>query len=67
MQTLADLLNSAEGLTFLESEGVFVEQQGFKDRLRRPVKPNLADDFHTDNTKLICSGQQIYVDYQQSV
>ncbi len=67
MQTLADLLNSAEGLSFLESEGVYVEQQGFKDRLRRPVKPNLADDFHTDNTKLICSGQQIYVDYQQSV
>jgi hypothetical protein len=67
VQTLADLLNSAEGLTFLESEGVFVEQQGFKDQLRSPVKPNLADDFHSANTKLICSGQQIYVDYQQSV
>jgi hypothetical protein len=67
VQTLADLLNSAEGLTFLESEGVFVEQQGFKDELRRPIKSNLADELHTDNTRLVCSGQQIYVDYQQSV
>ena len=67
MQTLADLLNSAEGLTFLESEGVFVEQQGFTDEFRRPIKSNLADELHTDNTRLVCSGQQIYVDYQQSV
>jgi len=67
VQTLADLLNSAEGLTFLESHSVFVEQQQFKDQLRTPAKPNLAGDFDTENTKLVCSGQQIYVDYQQSV
>jgi hypothetical protein len=67
VQTLADLLNSAEGLTFLESEGVYVEQQAFKDHLRRPAKTNLADEFHTDDRYLVCSGQQVYVDYQQSV
>jgi hypothetical protein len=67
LQTLADLLNSAEGLAFLESEGVFIEQRAFKDRLRKPAKANLADEFHADNTYLVCSGQQVYVDYQQSV
>jgi hypothetical protein len=67
VQSLADLLNSDEGLSFLESEGVFVEQRRFEDQLRTPAKPNLADDLDTEDTKLVCSGQQIYVDYQQSV
>ena len=66
MQTLTDLVNTVEGLHFLEKEGVFTNQQDFKGQLERPIKSNLADDLGT-NKKLICSGQQIYVDYQQSV
>jgi len=67
MQTLSDLLNSTEGLNFLESKGVYVKQAPFKDHMKTPVKPDLADDFGTGDTKLVCSGQQIYVDYRHSV
>jgi hypothetical protein len=67
MQTLMDVLNSADGVSFLESKGVFVDLQDFKDQLKTPAKPNLADDIGAANTKLVCSGQQIYVDYRHSV
>jgi hypothetical protein len=67
MQTLMDVLNSAEGVSFLESKGVFVDPQDFKDQLKTPAKPHLADDMGAANTKLVCSGQQIYVDYRHSV
>lgn len=67
MQTLIDLLNSNEGLRFLKSEGVFVNRQPFMDQLKMPVNLGLADDLGVKNRKLICSGQQIYVDYRQSV
>jgi hypothetical protein len=66
MQTLKDLTNTVEGLRFLESEGVLTSQQEFMSRLNKPVKPNLADDLSPDK-KLVCSGQQVYVDYRQSV
>jgi hypothetical protein len=66
MQTLTDLTNTIEGLRFLESEGVFRVQQEFVDQLKRPVKSKLADDLGA-NKKLVCSGQQVYVDYRQSV
>jgi hypothetical protein len=67
MQTLMDVLNSADGVSFLESKGVFVDLQDFKDQLKTPAKPNLADDVGAANAKLVCSGQQIYVDYRHSV
>ena len=62
-----DLLDSAEGLYFLESEGVSVTQQNFKDRLKMPTRPDVAGLFGKEKTKLVCSGQQVYVDYRQSV
>lgn len=67
MQTLADLLNSSDGLRFLESKGVFVNQKQFKEQLKVPVSPDLADQFGVKDRKLVCSGQQVYVDYHQSV
>jgi hypothetical protein len=69
MQTVLDLLDKPESLRFLESEGVFITQKDFKDQLEKPVNPFLADQLGIDieNRKLVCSGQQIYVDYQQSV
>ena len=67
MQTLADLLNSSDGVSFLESKGVFMDPRKFKDQLMPPFRPGLADHFGVQDKKLVCSGQQIYVDYHQSV
>ena len=67
MQTLADLLNSSEGLSFLESKGIFIDQKQFKDQLQAPTRSDLVDHFGVGGRKLICSGQQVYVDYHQSV
>jgi hypothetical protein len=67
MQALANLLSSSDGLRFLESKGVFVDPKQFKDQLNAPAKPDLAEYFGIEGRKLVCSGQQIYVDYQHSV
>ncbi len=67
MQTLTDLLNSAEGRHFLEAKGVFGSQESFIEQLKLPLKPNLALDLGAEKAKLLCSGQQVYVDYHQSV
>jgi hypothetical protein len=67
MQTLRDLLNSVQGRRFLETNGVYAIQSEFKAHLQRPVNQKLAAERGQDNKKLICSGQQIYVDYRQSV
>jgi hypothetical protein len=67
MQTLADLLNLSDGLSFLESKGVFISPKQFKEQLKHPTSPDLAHHFGMEDRKLICSGQQLYVDYHQSV
>ncbi len=67
MKKLVDLLNTTEGLHFLNSEGVFADQHDFKAQLRFPVQSNLVDELGIEDKKLVCSGQQLYVDYQQSV
>ena len=67
MQSLAELMNSAEGLSLLETRGVFVHQDAFKRRLRVPPESALAVMLGSNNTPLICSGQQVYIDYTQSV
>jgi hypothetical protein len=67
VRALNDLLNTNEGLVFLEAEGVHVDRQTFIDQLRVPLRPDLASDLGADQAKLVCSGQQIYVDYRQSV
>lgn len=67
MQALADFLNSTERRRFLESNGVFVDRQAFEEQLQLPVKSDLAAELNRPNKKLICSGQQIYVDYRRSV
>lgn len=66
MKSLTELVNSTAGLSYLESKGVFIDQGKFKDQLETPTNPILADQFGTDS-KLVCSGQQVYVDYQHSV
>jgi hypothetical protein len=67
MQSLADLLNSTDGLRFLESRGVYASLPTFKARLEPPARPDLARTLDAGNSKLVCSGQQLYVDYRQSV
>jgi hypothetical protein len=67
MLTLTDLLNSAYGLRFLESRGVYTSLPAFKARLEPPSKPDLVLTLGAGGSKLVCSGQQIYVDYRRSV
>jgi hypothetical protein len=67
VQSLADLMSSPAGLSFLESAGVLVSGQQFKEQLGAPVKAYLAGLLDAEGTCLVCSGQQVYVDYQASV
>jgi hypothetical protein len=67
MLSLADLLDSADGLRFLESQGVCAALPAFKARLEPPAKPDLALALGAGRRKLILSGQQLYVDYRYSV
>ena len=67
MRSLAELVETTDGLTFLESEGVHVTRQPFLDRLEPPVRSGLASYLGAEQSKLVCSGQQVYVDYSQSV
>ena len=67
MQILADFINSAKGRHFLEANGVFIDRPTFEEQLRLPAKPDLAGQLNQPNKKLVCSGQQLYVDYHCSV
>jgi hypothetical protein len=67
MQTLADLMSSPQGQQWLDSKGVFTSQQQFMESLKVPVQSALAVTLGVDGKKLICSGQQLYIDYHQSV
>lgn len=67
MQTLADLMNSPQGQEWLASKGVFTSQQYFMESLNAPARSDLAVMLGVDGKKLICSGQQLYIDYHQSV
>ncbi len=67
MQTLADLMRSPQGQQWLASKGVFTSQQKFKESLKAPAQSDLAVTLGVNGKKLICSGQQLYIDYHQSV
>lgn len=67
MRSLTDLVGSSEGRRFLTSNGVFFDPLEFKDLLRAPARTELAISLGSEGRKLICSGQQLYVDYQRSV
>ncbi len=67
MQTLADLMNSTKGQEWLASKGVFTSQQEFRESLKVPAQSDLAVTLGVNGKKLICSGQQLYIDYHQSV
>jgi hypothetical protein len=60
-------MSSPAGLSFLESAGVSVSAPPFKQRLETPAQAYLAGRLGAEGTKLVCSGQQVYVDYQASV
>ncbi|HEX2912080.1 MAG TPA: hypothetical protein VH186_14825 [Chloroflexia bacterium] len=67
MQLLADLLNSEQGLAFLASRGVFCNRAEFNAALADPVRFDLSKLLDLKSSKPVCSGQQVYVDYQASV
>lgn len=71
MQLLGDLLNSEEGRAFLHNRGIFTEPTEFTAALQAPARPELSSRLElvgeVENIKLVCSGQQIYVDYHSSV
>jgi hypothetical protein len=67
MQTLADLMNSPQGQAWLASKGVFTSQQQFTEGLKVPLRSDLAVTLGVNGKKLICSGQQLYIDYHRSV
>ena len=67
MQSLADLMGSSEGQQWLASKGVFTSTQQFRENLKAPARSDLAVTLGVDGKKLICSGQQLYIDYHQSV
>ncbi len=67
MKTLADLMSSPQGQQWLASKGIFTSQQQFKESLKVPAQSDLAMRQGVNGKKLICSGQQLYIDYRQSV
>ena len=67
MQSLADLMGSSEGQQWLASKGVFTSTPQFREKLKAPERSDLAINLGMDGKKLICSGQQLYIDYHQSV
>ncbi len=67
MRALGDLLETADGVAFLADEGVHVATDSFVAALEAPTRPELADRLGAGDARLVCSGQQIYVDYRRSV
>lgn len=67
MRSFIELLDSPSDLEYLSLEGVFVSQRSFVSQLVPPRKPELANQLESKEAPLVCSGQQIYVDYRQSV
>ena len=67
MQSLADLMNSPQGQEWLAAKGVFILKQQFRESLKQPVRSDLAVALGVSSKKLVCSGQQLYIDYHQSV
>jgi hypothetical protein len=67
MQNLADLMRSPRGQEWLVSKGVFTSQQKFTEGLKSPARSDLAVTLGVNGRKLICSGQQLYIDYHRSV
>jgi hypothetical protein len=65
--SLTDLLNSSEGLRFLESKGMVVDRKEFEAQLRIPVTSRLCELLDVQNTKPVYSAQEIYIDYPRSV
>ena len=67
MKSLNELLETASSLDVLEANHVYVDREQFLEQLATPAAPHLATELDSNGQKLICAGQQPYIDYQQSV
>jgi hypothetical protein len=65
--SLTDLLNSSEGLRFLESKGMVVDRKEFEAQLRIPVASRLCELLDVQDTKPVYSAQEVYIDYSRAV
>ncbi|MGH2678391.1 MAG: hypothetical protein ACRDHB_08535, partial [Actinomycetota bacterium] len=68
MQSLAELLVSAEGRGFLEEAGVLTEPDRFVARLRPPVDPSLTRLAEVSaDARLVYAAHQVKMDYEATV
>jgi hypothetical protein len=68
MLELQDLLNSAEGRAFLLENDIYTDDDSFLQLLSPPDDATLLRHSGADaGQKLVCTGQQVYLDYRQSV
>lgn len=67
MRTVNDLLNTPEGVDFLVSKGISLNQADFIARLEIPVNPALAKSLGLETAKPVYALQQVYVDCTQSM
>ena len=67
MLSLANLLNSPDGIRFLESKGIYVSPPDFCQKLRPPLKKGLIDSLASERELLVWDAQQLYLDYSRSV
>ena len=67
MTALAQLAGSAEGMTLLREEGVFLDRSSFVEALRPPKTESLAQLVDSRGAPIVYMGQQLCVDYEPSV
>lgn len=67
MRTLTDLLTTPAGVEFLAERGAYGTLEQFRERLRSPPVATLQGAAGTDAPLLVCTFQQIYIDYHWSV
>jgi hypothetical protein len=67
MRTLTELLTTPEGVDFLAARGAYTTPERFQAQLRPPAAGALRTALGVDAPLLVCTFQQIYLDYHWSV
>ncbi len=67
MRTLTDLLATPAGVDFLAARGAYTTPDAFRAHLRPPAAGDLRAALGADAPLLVCTFQQIYLDYHWSV
>ena len=67
MQDIKDLLASPDGVQFLESQDIFLDQKHFVTRLRTPAHVGFIEAYGATNPKPVYALQQVYIDCTRSM